>query len=52
MNAAKLLFNYVDFKSFSKSKSDVKTYNCKIFYASWEIVNSKLYVLKLKQIDF
>ena len=38
-----LLFNYVDFKSFSKSKSDVKTYNCKIFKASWEIVGSKLY---------
>ena len=39
---ANLLFNYVDFKSFSKSKSDVKTYNCKIFYASWEIVDSNL----------
>ena len=39
---ANLLFNYFDFKSFSKSKSDVKTYNCKIFYASWEIVNSNL----------
>ena len=39
---ANLLFNYVDFKSFSKSKSDVKTYNCKIFKASWEIIEGKL----------
>ena len=37
-----LLFNYVDFKSFSKSRSDVKTYNCEIFNASWEIIDCKL----------
>ena len=39
---ANLLLNYVNFKSFSKSKTDVKTYNCKIFKASWEIIDSKL----------
>ncbi len=34
--AAALLKNYTDFKSFSKSKTDVKTYNCKITEAYWE----------------
>ncbi|MFD2565088.1 tRNA pseudouridine(38-40) synthase TruA [Aquimarina rubra] len=34
--AAKLLLNYTNFKCFSKSKTDVKTYNCKITNAVWE----------------
>jgi tRNA pseudouridine38-40 synthase len=34
--AAGLLKNYTDFKCFSKSKTDVKTYNCKISEAYWE----------------
>jgi len=34
--AAKLLLNYTDFKCFSKSKTDVKTYNCDISSAYWE----------------
>ncbi|WP_299257802.1 tRNA pseudouridine(38-40) synthase TruA [uncultured Aquimarina sp.] len=34
--AAKLLLNYTNFKCFSKSKTDVKTYNCNITDAMWE----------------
>jgi tRNA pseudouridine38-40 synthase len=34
--ACKTLFNYSDFKCFSKSKTDVKTYLCDIMYAHWE----------------
>ncbi|MHA7058547.1 tRNA pseudouridine(38-40) synthase TruA [Aquimarina sp. M1] len=34
--AAKLLLNYTNFKCFSKSKTDVKTYNCNITNAQWE----------------
>ncbi len=33
--AAKLLLNYTNFKCFSKSKTDVKTYNCTITEAHW-----------------
>ncbi|MCF6212765.1 MAG: tRNA pseudouridine(38-40) synthase TruA [Flavobacteriaceae bacterium] len=33
--AANYLFDYTDFKCFSKSKTDVKTYNCKITEAHW-----------------
>jgi len=35
-SAAKLLLNYTNFKCFSKSKTDVKTYNCNITNAIWE----------------
>ena len=34
--AAKELFNYIDFTSFSKLHTDVKTNNCKIMHARWE----------------
>jgi len=34
--AAKLLLNYKDFKCFSKSKTDVKTYDCDISQAIWK----------------
>lgn len=33
--AAKLLFEYTNFKCFSRSQTDVKTYNCKITQAEW-----------------
>lgn len=33
--AAKLLFNYIDFTSFSKLHTDVKTNNCNIYRAEW-----------------
>lgn len=40
--AAKKMLNYTNFKCFSKSKTDVKTYNCEIFYAYWEQVDHVL----------
>lgn len=33
---ANVLFEYIDFTSFSKLHTDVKTNNCKIMYAQWE----------------
>ena len=33
--AAKILFEYVDFTSFSRLHTDVKTNNCKIYQAEW-----------------
>ncbi|GIJ93301.1 tRNA pseudouridine synthase A [Capnocytophaga stomatis] len=40
--AAKLLFKYIDFQCFSKSNTDVKTYNCKIYEAFWKQEESLL----------
>lgn len=34
--ACEILMQYKDFQCFSKSKTDVKTYNCDIMQASWE----------------
>jgi tRNA pseudouridine38-40 synthase len=33
--AAKVLFEFIDFKCFSKTHTDVKTFNCKITEAHW-----------------
>jgi tRNA pseudouridine38-40 synthase len=33
--SAKMLLNYIDFKCFSKSNTDVNTFNCKITAAFW-----------------
>mgnify|MGYP003668858421 FL=1 len=40
--AAKILFEYEDFESFSKVKTDVKTFNCNITQADWIIENENL----------
>ena len=40
--AAKILFEYNDFTSFSKLHTDVKTNNCKIFQAEWKEENDLL----------
>ena len=40
--AAKTLFEYTDFTSFSKLGSDVKTNNCRIFKAIWEDLGDHL----------
>jgi len=40
--ASKILFDYEDFQCFSKSNTDVKTYNCKIVEAHWERNNEKI----------
>lgn len=39
---AELLFNHIDFQCFSRSKTDVKTYNCVISKARWELIDNKL----------
>ncbi len=39
--AALVLFDYIDFTSFSKLHTDVKTNNCRVVYAKWEFANGK-----------
>ncbi|MFT0716033.1 tRNA pseudouridine(38-40) synthase TruA [Flagellimonas lutimaris] len=39
--AAKILLQYTDFECFSKSNTDVKTYNCDIRKAHWKIDEDK-----------
>ena len=39
--AAKLLLNHTNFKCFSRSKTDVKTYDCKVTEAYWEQSDSE-----------
>lgn len=41
--ACKILFDYKDFQCFSKSKTDVKTYNCDIMFANWKLENNELH---------
>lgn len=40
--AAKILFDHTNFECFSKTGSDVGTFNCKIHRADWRIENHKL----------
>ncbi|WP_341215720.1 tRNA pseudouridine(38-40) synthase TruA [uncultured Wocania sp.] len=40
--ASKILFDYKDFQCFSKSNTDVKTYNCTIMKAEWSLENNEL----------
>ncbi|MEN8186219.1 MAG: tRNA pseudouridine(38-40) synthase TruA [Bacteroidota bacterium] len=40
--AVKTLFEYENFKCFSRSKTDVKTYNCTITQAKWELEDKLL----------
>jgi len=40
--AARILMEYSDFKCFSRSRTDVKTYLCKIEHAYWEKQEGKL----------
>lgn len=40
--AAAFLLKYTNFKSFSRSRTDVKTYDCKLEYAYWEQKEDKL----------
>lgn len=41
-DACKVLFEYVDFESFSKVHTDVKTFNCKIYEAFWKRTGNML----------
>ncbi len=45
--AAAQLLNYKNFKCFSKSKTDVKTYNCELFRAEWERKEEHLLVFHI-----
>jgi tRNA pseudouridine38-40 synthase len=40
--AAKVLFDYRNFKCFSRSNTDVKTYHCTIMMAEWRSQNNQL----------
>lgn len=40
--AAEILLHHNDFQCFSRSKTDVKTYNCTIVKAHWEAINNRL----------
>ena len=44
--AAQILFEYEDFECFSKTKTDVKTFLCKIKHAQWTVKGSH-YVFKI-----
>lgn len=40
--ATRILAEYEDFTSFSRLHTDVKTNNCKILWAEWEVLNTQL----------
>ena len=40
--AAKILFNHIDFQCFSKVNTDVNTFDCTIFEAYWKEDNNKI----------
>lgn len=42
-HAAQILYEYIDFTSFSKLHTDVKTNNCRIEKAYWEILGNELH---------
>ncbi|MBT8260984.1 MAG: tRNA pseudouridine(38-40) synthase TruA [Flavobacteriaceae bacterium] len=42
-SACRILFDYKDFKCFSRTHTDVKTYNCKIMEAKWNEVDNELH---------
>ena len=46
--AAKTLFEYTDFTSFSKLHTDVKTNNCKIMHAEWTQVDDVTWVFTIQ----
>lgn len=46
--AAKTLFDYTDFTSFSKLHTDVKTNNCKIMHAEWTQQDDQTWVFTIQ----
>lgn len=46
--AAAVLFDYIDFTSFSKLHTDVKTNNCRIMYAKWETCGENEWVFTIQ----
>ena len=43
--ACSILMEYNDFKSFSKNHTDVKTYNCQLYSADWQVFGDKVIFL-------
>jgi tRNA pseudouridine38-40 synthase len=41
-DASRIMLNHTNFKCFSKSKTDVKTYNCDLKYAKWKLNDNEL----------
>ena len=46
--AARILFDYTDFTSFSKLNTDVKTNNCRIMHAAWTKVDDVTWVFTIQ----
>ena len=46
--AAKILLEYIDFTSFSKLHTDVKTNNCRIMYAEWTQLSEHEWVFTIQ----
>ncbi len=46
-DAARVLFDYTDFTSFSKLHTDVKTNNCKVMRAEWEQLDDNTWVFTI-----
>ncbi|MBQ8874777.1 MAG: tRNA pseudouridine(38-40) synthase TruA, partial [Bacteroides sp.] len=46
--AAKILFEYIDFTSFSKLHTDVKTNNCRIMHAEWTPLSEHEWVFTIQ----
>ena len=46
--AAQALFDYIDFTSFSKLHTDVKTNNCKMMYVRWEQIGEHDWVFTIQ----
>lgn len=47
-HAAKILYEYQDFTSFSKTGTQVKTNNCKIYDAQWFEMDNNLLIFRIK----
>ena len=47
-SAAEVLYEYIDFTSFSKLHTDVKTNNCKVTYAQWRMLDGGCWVFEIE----
>lgn len=46
--AAAILYEYIDFTSFSKLHTDVKTNNCRVVYAAWRQLDAAHWVFEIE----
>lgn len=47
-HAARILYEYTDFTSFSKLHTDVKTNNCRVSYAAWRQLSDSEWVFEIE----